>query len=67
MIGYILTFLGFRGPHVHRWRPCLYVGGPAKTCACGFTEQVSTADFYAQFGFMPIAGPAVRDAPGLRR
>lgn len=40
----------------HIWRPALTSKGPARTCICGTTEQLTTAEFYAQFGIMPNVG-----------
>jgi len=39
----------------HFWRPAITSKGPAKHCMhCQTTIQISEADFYAQFGRMPI-------------
>lgn len=40
----------------HCWRPALTSHGPARTCICGATEQLTDAEFYAQFGTMPNVG-----------
>lgn len=40
----------------HSWRPALTSRGPARTCVCGATEQLTTEEFYAQFGIMPNVG-----------
>lgn len=40
----------------HIWRPALTSRGPARTCICGATEDITTEEFYAQFGTMPNVG-----------
>lgn len=37
----------------HYWRPAMTSRGPARTCICGETQQLTTEEFYAQFGVMP--------------
>lgn len=55
------TFLNFllRWKHKqlgHAWRPALTSLGPARTCICDATEQLTESEFYAQFGTMPNVG-----------
>ena len=39
----------------HKWRPAITSKGPARHCYfCGHTEKLTEAEFYAQFGRMPI-------------
>lgn len=40
----------------HCWRPALTSHGPARTCICGETQQLTVEEFYAQFGIMPNVG-----------
>lgn len=45
-----------REKECHIWRPAVTSRGPARTCICGETQQLTTEEFYAQFGIMPNVG-----------
>ena len=56
---YLLRFFWYLFPWLmpceHDWRPAITSLGPARYCdICTVTEQITEAEFYAQFGRMPI-------------